>query len=76
MDVEDDGRTYKVVTNHEEQYSIWLVDRVNAPGWNDEGTSGPKSRCLERINELWTEMRPLSLRLRMDQHPAATGGET
>ncbi|WP_224364085.1 MbtH family protein [Hyalangium versicolor] len=56
---------YKVVLNHEEQYSIWLADRENAPGWRDAGKQGPKEECLEYIKQVWTDMRPLSLRKQM-----------
>jgi MbtH protein len=61
----EDDRIYKVVLNHEEQYSIWPSERENALGWNDAGKSGSKIECLEFINEVWTDMRPLSLRQRM-----------
>lgn len=57
---------YKVVVNHEEQYSIWPADRNNAPGWRNEGKSGTKEECLEYIKSVWTDMRPLSLRKAMD----------
>ena len=53
---------YKVVVNHEEQYSIWPADRENPLGWRDVGKSGPKAECLAYIEEVWTDMRPLSLR--------------
>jgi MbtH protein len=62
---EDEGVTYKVVVNHEEQYSIWPADRDNALGWFDVGVSGDKETCLEHIKAVWTDMRPLSLRKRM-----------
>jgi MbtH protein len=68
-DTQDD-RTYKVVVNDEEQYSVWFADRENPPGWRDEGRSGPKDECLRHIDEVWTDMRPLSLRRRM----ATSGG--
>lgn len=58
---------YKVVVNHEEQYSIWPVDRENPPGWRDAGRSGPKEECLAYIKEVWTDMRPLSLRKWMEE---------
>ncbi|MFQ4145501.1 MbtH family protein [Chlorogloeopsis sp. ULAP02] len=58
---------YKVVVNHEEQYSIWPIDRENALGWKDIGKSGLKSECLEYIKEVWTDMRPLSLRKKMEE---------
>ena len=63
----EDTTIYKVVVNHEEQYSIWPADRENPLGWNDAGKTGPKAECLEYIKEVWTDMRPLSLRKRMEE---------
>lgn len=54
---------YKVVINHEEQYSIWPADRENPPGWRDEGKRGSRAECLEHVELAWTDMRPLSVRL-------------
>ena len=65
-DEEDDKTTYKVVINHEEQYSIWPADRENALGWNEVGKQGSKQECLDYIEEVWTDMRPLSLRKQME----------
>ncbi len=64
-----DLTTYRVVVNHEEQYSIWPAERQNPPGWRDEGTSGLKSECLAYIAKVWTDMRPLSLR-QQSERPA------
>ena len=58
----EDGIIYRVVVNHEEQYSIWPVERENAPGWRDAGKSGTREECLAAIEEMWSDMRPLSLR--------------
>jgi MbtH protein len=58
----EDATIYKVVVNHEEQYSIWPADRESPLGWKDAGKSGPKAECLSFIKEVWTDMRPLSLR--------------
>jgi MbtH protein len=58
---------YKVVVNHEEQYSLWPADRENPPGWTEAGKVGPKDECLAFVEEVWTDMRPLSLRKRMDE---------
>lgn len=69
-DEREDTRVYKVVLNHEEQYSIWPADRANAPGWKDEGKTGTKKECLDHINEVWTDMRPLSLRKKMESATA------
>lgn len=65
-DESDDTTVYKVVMNHEEQYSIWPADRENPLGWRDVGKSGTKAECLAHIEEVWTDMRPLSLRQQMD----------
>jgi MbtH protein len=65
MDNQEDRAIYKVVVNHEEQYSIWPAERENAPGWRDAGFSGAKAECLEYIKTVWTDMRPLSLRKKM-----------
>ncbi|MEU1023885.1 MbtH family protein [Streptomyces sp. NPDC005900] len=62
---DDDERPYKVVVNHEEQYSIWPADRGNPAGWSDAGRTGPKADCLAHIADVWTDMRPLSLRRRL-----------
>lgn len=61
----DENVIYRVVVNHEEQYSIWRADRDNAPGWTDAGKQGTKAECLAHIKEVWTDMRPLSLRRKM-----------
>lgn len=66
MTDEEDRRTYRVVVNHEEQYSIWMADRDLPAGWSDAGKQGTKDECLAYIKEVWTDMRPLSLRRRMD----------
>jgi MbtH protein len=71
-DDQDTTTTYKVVVNHEEQYSIWPADRENALGWKDAGKTGTKDECLAYIKEVWTDMRPLSLRKQME---AASQGE-
>ena len=62
-----DTTIYKVVVNHEEQYSIWPADRENPAGWNDEGTKGTKDECMAHIQKVWTDMRPLSLRQAMGE---------
>jgi MbtH protein len=62
MNEQTDNTIYRVVVNHEEQYSIWPVDLDIPLGWRDTGKSGPKDECLAYVNEVWTDMRPLSLR--------------
>lgn len=62
---EDENAIYKVVVNHEEQYSIWPDYKELPDGWRAVGKTGPKPDCLAYIKEVWTDMRPLSLRKQM-----------
>lgn len=65
MSDHEDNTVYRVVVNHEEQYSIWPQDRELPLGWTEAGKSGPKAECLKYIEEVWTDMRPLSLRKKL-----------
>ena len=62
----EDTTIYRAVVNHEEQYSIWPADRELPLGWSDAGKTGLKPEVLAWIEEVWTDMRPLSLRQKMD----------
>jgi uncharacterized protein YbdZ (MbtH family) len=64
-DEDEDTTVYQVVVNHEEQYSIWPAHREMPLGWKAVGPQGPKAECLAYIKEVWTDMRPLSLRKKM-----------
>jgi MbtH protein len=66
---EDDAGTleYEVVCNDEEQYSIWPADKPIPAGWSPVGQRGSKDVCLDYIERVWTDMRPLSLRRAMEQ---------
>jgi uncharacterized protein YbdZ (MbtH family) len=68
----DDKTVYRVVVNHEEQYSIWPLDRALPRGWNAEGKEGTKGECLDHIEKVWTDMRPLSVRRQIDEWKRAT----
>lgn len=63
----EDNTIYKVVMNHEEQYSIWPEYKAIPSGWSYAGKTGPKAECLAHIKEVWTDMRPLSLRKKMEE---------
>ena len=58
------SESFKVVLNDEEQYSIWPAQRATPAGWRDEGTHGTKDECLDRIEAVWQDMRPRSVRSR------------
>ncbi|MDY0095765.1 MAG: MbtH family protein [Candidatus Vecturithrix sp.] len=67
QDTHEDQIVYHVVVNHEEQYSIWPVEKNIPLGWRAVGKSGSKTECLAYIQEVWTDMRPLSLRKAMEE---------
>ena len=64
---QQDNTIYKVVVNHDEQYSIWPADRTIPLGWSDAGKEGTKQECLAYIEEVWTDLRPSSLRQKMEE---------
>jgi MbtH protein len=68
---DDDTSVYLVVMNHEEQYSIWPERKELPAGWNAVGKKGSKKECLDYIEEVWTDMRPLSLRKKMAESAGA-----
>jgi len=73
VEASEETTIYKVVVNHEEQFSIWPADRENALGWDDAGKSGSREECLAYVEEVWTDMRPRSLRERMSQGAPTVG---
>ncbi|GAA1714132.1 MbtH family protein [Fodinicola feengrottensis] len=67
MSDQESAVSWAVVVNDEDQYSIWRDDREPPAGWRRTGTSGPREQCLDHIREVWTDLRPLSLRQRMER---------
>jgi uncharacterized protein YbdZ (MbtH family) len=67
MEEQDPFEEYCVVVNHEEQYSIWPTERDVPAGWSSVGKVGTKAECLDHIERVWTDMRPLSLRRKMEE---------
>jgi len=72
-DDQENPTRYRVLVNHEDQYSIWPAERENPLGWRDVGKSGDKAECLAYIKQVWTDMRPLGLRKRMDSKTTKEG---
>ncbi len=62
LEKDDADRQYQVLVNHEEQYSLWPLDKPAPAGWRQVGPTGSKEACLEYVNATWTDMRPLSMR--------------
>jgi len=69
------GERHLVVVNHEEQYSVWRSDRGLPAGWRATGFEGTKEQCLAHVGEVWTDMRPLSVRLRDEERSAPAAAE-
>lgn len=67
-----EGEVFRVLVNHEEQYSLWPEWKAIPGGWRDTGVSGNKQYCLEYVKKTWTDMRPLSLRRFMDGQAASS----
>jgi MbtH protein len=70
MDKEEDTREYQVLVNSEEQYSLWLAGQAIPNGWRQVGPRGQKQVCLDYVKEVWTDMRPLSVRKAMEKYQA------
>jgi MbtH protein len=60
--------------NGEDKYSIrpegwpevWPEGREPPLGWRSAGKAGTQDDCLACIEQVWTDMRPLSLRRTLD----------
>lgn len=65
MGIDDADTTFQVVVNDQDQYSIWFADRDLPTGWTADGTTGTKQECLQHIEQVWTDMRPRSVRDRV-----------
>ncbi|MGW5722495.1 MbtH family protein [Amycolatopsis sp. NPDC003865] len=61
----DENTTYQVLLNDEGQYSLWPADKEVPAGWHPDGTRGTRQECMDHVDEVWTDMRPRSLRERM-----------
>lgn len=75
LNKEKDPTIYHVVVNHEEQFSIWPENKEIPQGWQTVGKTGEKDFCLEYIEQVWTDMRPLSLRKQMATAEARSNTE-
>jgi uncharacterized protein YbdZ (MbtH family) len=63
---DDEDGSFKVLVNGEEQYSLWPADFDVPDGWRTVHGADSRAACRAYIEEHWTDMRPASLRVRMD----------
>jgi MbtH protein len=71
MSFDSADTVFRVVLNHEEQYSIWPDYKAVPEGWREAGFVGDKAACLAHIESVWTDLRPLSLRRHLAEETAA-----
>jgi MbtH protein len=62
----DEDARYQVLRNDEEQYSLWLAEQEVPKGWQPVGKEGSREECMAYVDEVWTDMRPRSLREQME----------
>jgi MbtH protein len=53
---------FDVVRNDEEQYSVWPAASDPPAGWRATGFRATRAQCLDHIDQVWTDLRPLSAR--------------
>jgi MbtH protein len=63
----DENGTFEVLRNDEDQYSLWPLGLDVPAGWHQVGKTGTKDECSAYVDEVWTDMRPRSLRERMER---------
>ena len=69
--MDDERIEYQVLVNHEEQYSLWPGFKEIPKGWEQVGPVGTKDECLAWVEEVWTDITPLSVRRQMQEAAAA-----
>ncbi|MCA1323716.1 MbtH family protein [Herbaspirillum sp. alder98] len=70
MSFDRDDTNFRVLVNHEEQYSLWPDYKAVPGGWRDTGVAGSRAECLQHIESVWVDMRPRSLRDFMQEQAA------
>ncbi|MEV5602555.1 MbtH family NRPS accessory protein [Streptomyces sp. NPDC052299] len=56
---------YLVAVNDEEQHALWPAETPLPAGWRAEGFSGTEEECVAHVDQVWPDIRPLSLRRRL-----------
>ena len=58
---DDPDALYLVLVNDEGQHSLWPATIAVPDGWVVVHDRDSRSKCLEYVEEHWTDMRPNSL---------------
>ncbi|ALG06274.1 MbtH family protein [Kibdelosporangium phytohabitans] len=59
---ESDQDDYLVLTNHEDQHSLWPVFADVPAGWTTAFGPAARAACLEFVERNWTDITPTSAR--------------
>jgi MbtH protein len=59
---DDDGGTFVVLVNDEDQHSLWPAFAGVPAGWRIAYGEASREACLDYVEQNWTDMRPRSLR--------------
>jgi MbtH protein len=63
----DDNGRYIIILDQdlETEYCLWPEGKAVPRGWQSTGQSGGKQTCINYLQEVWTDMRPLSIHKEM-----------
>lgn len=64
---DDDNGRFFVLVNDEEQHSLWPTFADVPAGWRVVYGEADRAACLEYIEQNWTDIRPKSLRQRLEE---------
>ena len=64
---DDDNGSILVLVNHEEQHSLWPAFADVPAGWRVVYGEADRAACLDYIEQNWTDIRPKSLRERLER---------
>ena len=71
---DDDNGSFFVLVNEEEQHSLWPTFADVPAGWRVVYGEADRAACLEYIEQNWPDIRPKSLRQRLEESRASAQG--
>lgn len=70
---DDESGTFFVLVNDEEQHSLWPSFADVPAGWRVVYGEAARRECLHHVEQNWPDMRPKSLRAKLEQGRARDG---
>jgi MbtH protein len=67
MSEHDSNPDFIVLINDEEQYSLWSSSNSVPDGWRVVHGPAAKQACLDYVDEVWKDLTPRSVRLRLEE---------